>query len=252
MALKKLRADRILVDLGIAPDQNAAMRLVMAGQVLRVLPNGEKVPVAKPGQQLPADTLLEKKGMSRFVSRGGYKLLTAIEHFSLHLENTTAMDAGASTGGFTDCLLQHGTAKVYAVDVGYGLLHWKLRQDPRVVVMERINLRTAPPSLLPEPVDIVVIDCSFISLELLLPPCLQYIRPGGEVIALVKPQFEVKAGQTDHGVVTSRKLQEQTVAKIMDYAQERLGLAPLDYTPAMIKGPKGNQEYLVHLKHSCF
>ncbi|GAU09942.1 TlyA family RNA methyltransferase [Desulfoplanes formicivorans] len=250
MALKKLRADRILVDQGTAPHQDAAMRLVMAGLILRVLPNGEKVPVVKPGEQFPLGTRLEKKGESRFVSRGGYKLLTALDHFAPDIAGVVALDAGASTGGFTDCLLQHGAARVYGVDVGYGQLHWKLRQDPRVVVMERVNLRTAPADLIGEPVDLIVIDCSFISLKLILPPCLQYLRPGGEVIALVKPQFEVQAHQTDRGVVRSRKDQERVVASIMDFAATRLCLTPMGFIPAMIKGPKGNQEYLVYLKHN--
>ena len=226
------------------------MRLVMAGVVVRVLPNGEKVPVAKPGEQLPVGTRLEKKGESRFVSRGGYKLLTALDHFAPEIDGGVALDAGASTGGFTDCLLQHGAARVYAVDVGYGQLHWKLRQDPRVVVMERVNLRTAPADLLPEPVDLVVIDCSFISLKLILPPCLQYLKPGGIIIALVKPQFEVRADQTDHGVVRSREEQEKVVDSIMEFARKELGLVPMGSIPAMIKGPKGNQEYLIYLKHN--
>jgi 23S rRNA (cytidine1920-2'-O)/16S rRNA (cytidine1409-2'-O)-methyltransferase len=250
MALKKLRADQILVHQKTAPHQDAAMRLVMAGLIQRVLPNGERVPVVKPGEQFPPGTRLEKKGESRFVSRGGYKLLTALEHFDPPVAGAVALDAGASTGGFTDCLLQHGASRVYGVDVGYGQLHWKLRQDPRVVVMERINLRTAPADLIGEPIDIIVIDCSFISLKLILPPCLQYLRPGGEIIALVKPQFEVQAHQTDGGVVRSRKDQEMAVTSIMDFAANHLSLTPMGFIPAMIKGPKGNQEYLLYLKHN--
>ncbi len=250
MPSRKQRADTLLVEQGLAPDTATALRLIMAGEIRRVLPNGEKIPVAKPGEQLLAGTRLEHKGTSRFVSRGGYKLLTALEHFAPDLTGTVALDAGASTGGFTDCLLQHGVKRVYAVDVGYGQLHWKLRQDPRVMVMERINLRTAPADLLPEPVDIVVIDCSFISLKRILPPCLHYLRPEGSIIALVKPQFEVQVHETDHGVVTSRKDQERVVRRIMQFAREHLGLTPVGSIPAMIKGPKGNQEYLVYLQHT--
>ncbi len=249
MPSHKQRADQLLVEQHLAPDTATALRLIMAGEIRRVLPNGEKVPVAKAGDQLPAGTLLEKKGASRFVSRGGYKLLTALEHFSLQLDGLVALDAGASTGGFTDCLLQHGVKRVYAVDVGYGQLHWKLRQDARVVVMERVNLRTAPAHLLPEPVDMVVIDCSFISLTCILPPCLHYLKSGGAIIALVKPQFEVAAHATDHGVVKSTKEQQQVVKDIMQFAHDRLGLRPAGSVPAMIKGPKGNQEYLVYLKN---
>ena len=247
MATKKFRVDRLLVLQDLAPDQDAAMRSVMAGDILRVLANGEKVPVAKPGEMYPENTGFEKKGHSRFVSRGGYKLLTALDRFSLNVEGKISLDGGASTGGFTDCLLQHGAAKIYAVDVGYGQLHWKLRQDTRVINMERVNLRTATPDLIPEPVDIVVIDCSFISLKLILPPCLQFLKPGGDIIALVKPQFEVGAHETDKGVVTSTQVQLATVKTIMDFARDSLGLIPLDQVPAMIKGPKGNQEYLIHL-----
>jgi 23S rRNA (cytidine1920-2'-O)/16S rRNA (cytidine1409-2'-O)-methyltransferase len=213
-----------------------------------VLQGEAKTPVAKPGQQIPRDARLELKEAERFVSRGGYKLLTALEHFALDVGGLVALDAGASTGGFTDCLLQFGAARVYAVDVGHGQLHWKLVQDPRVINLERVNLRHATPDLLPEKVDLVVADCSFISLRLILPPCLQLLKDGGQVLALVKPQFELGPEHAVKGVVRSEELQLRAVAEVQAFAREELGLQALGSVAAGIKGPKGNQEYLLHLR----
>jgi 23S rRNA (cytidine1920-2'-O)/16S rRNA (cytidine1409-2'-O)-methyltransferase len=209
---------------------------------------GGKALVAKPGQQVPRSAAFELKESERFVSRGGYKLLTALEHFGLDVSGMVALDAGASTGGFTDCLLQFGAARVYAVDVGHGQLHWKLVRDPRVVNLERVNLRHAAPDLLPEQVDLVVADCSFISLRLILPPCLQFLKESGQVLALVKPQFELGPEHAVKGVVRSEEMQLKAVADVQDFAREELGLTPLGVVAAGIKGPKGNQEYLLHLK----
>ena len=219
----------------------------MAGQV-HMLVKGQKVPVQKPGQMVLRETEFVLRGGDRFASRGGYKLLTAIEHFQLDVSGLTALDAGASTGGFTDCLLQFGARHVYAVDVGHGQLDWKLRNDPRVSNMEGINLRHAPADMLPEPVDLIVADCSFISLAMILPPCLQFLKPGGLLVALVKPQFEVARDQTDRGVVRSEELQLAAVNKVLAHATETLGLTWLGTVPAAVKGPKGNQEYLIYLK----
>ena len=241
------RADVVLAEQGLAESREKAKRLIMAGQVLLVQ-GGSRNPVAKPGQQIPRTAVLELKESERFVSRGGYKLLTALEHFGLDVAGMTALDAGASTGGFTDCLLQFGAARVYAVDVGHGQLHWKLTQDPRVVNLERVNLRHAQPDLLPEKVDLVVADCSFISLRLILPPCLQFLKDGGQVLALVKPQFELGPEHAVKGVVRSEELQLRAVAQVQDFARDELGLTPLGVVPAGIKGPKGNQEYLLHLR----
>ena len=154
-----------------------------------------------------------------------------------------ALDVGASTGGFTDCLLQFGARRVYAVDVGYGQLHWRLRNDPRVVVLERINIRHADPELLSEPVDLVVADCSFISLTKVLPSCLAWMRPGAFVCALIKPQFELPRGSTVKGVVRSPQLEQEAVLRVTDFARE-LGLDSLGHVPSKVRGPKGNQEYL--------
>ena len=241
------RADVVLAGQGLAESREKAKRLIMAGQVYLVQ-GAARTLVAKPGQQVARTACLELKEAERFVSRGGYKLLTALEHFGLDVTGMTALDAGASTGGFTDCLLQFGVSRVYAVDVGHGQLHWKLVTDPRVVNLERVNLRHAAPDLLPEKVDLVVADCSFISLRLILPPCLQFLKEGGQILALVKPQFELGPEHAVKGVVRSEELQLQAVAQVQDFARDELGLTPLGVVAAGIKGPKGNQEYLLHLR----
>lgn len=240
---KKERADQLAYQQGLAQSREQAKRLIMAGQVFLV--RGDSlVPVDKPGQQLPHDTLFERVGQERFVSRGAYKLLTALEHFSLDVAGYVALDAGASTGGFTDCLLQHGAARVYAVDVGKHQLHERLRADARVLCLEGVNLRHAEASLIPEPLDLVVADVSFISLTLVLEPCMRWLRPGGLVAALIKPQFEVGPGGTDKGVVRDEALRGQAVDKVLTFAREGLGLALIGVVPSAIKGPKGNQEYM--------
>ena len=245
MKVGKIRADQLLADRGLAESRERAKRLIMAGQVFEEK-NGTRVPVSKPGQLLPDDCELFVKESERFVSRGAYKLLTALEHFELDVTGLTALDAGASTGGFTDCLLQHGAARVYAVDVGYGQLHPRLRNDPRVVCLERVNLRLAPPELIPEAVDLAVADVSFISLKMILPPCLQWLKPGGRIIALIKPQFELGPAGTDRGVVRDEADQQRAVDDVLEFAKSGLGLRILGVVPAKIKGPKGNQEYLAY------
>lgn len=240
---KKIRADQALHEQGLAESQDKAARLIMAGQAY-IERHGRRMLVDKPGQQVPPDAELVLKDAERFVSRGGYKLLTAIEEFGLDLSDKVVLDAGASTGGFTDCALQHGARRVYAVDVGTNQLHEKLRNDPRVISLENVNLRHAGPDLLPEPVDAVVVDVSFISLTLILPACLQFLKPGGLLVALVKPQFELEAQDVDRGVVRDESLQRKAVDKVTAFALQGLGLLLTGITPARIKGPKGNQEYL--------
>ena len=198
----------------------------------------------KPGQQLPHDAVLAVREAERFVSRGAYKLLTAIEHFHLDFSGQTVLDAGASTGGFTDCLLQHGAARVYAVDVGRAQLHERLRADPRVVSREGVNLREAGLDLLPEPVDAVVADVSFISLTKVLPACLQWLKPGGLVVGLIKPQFELGPEANVKGVVRDAGLRQKAVDLVTDFAARGLGLVLTGVEPSKITGPKGNQEYL--------
>ncbi len=245
--ITKKRADQLLCDQGLASSREQAKRLIMAGEV-QILPEegSHALPVRaeKPGQLLRATVRLGLCGREQYVSRGAYKLLTILESASLDVTGFVCLDAGASTGGFTDLLLQRGASKVYAVDVGHNQLHEKLRADARVVSMEGVNLRTAEADLIPEEVDIVVADVSFISLTLVLEPCMQWLKKGGWVAALVKPQFELGPGQTDRGVVRSEELRRQAVDKVVTFARDVLGLSLLQIVPAAIKGPKGNQEYL--------
>lgn len=244
MAKEKFRADQLVCEQGLADTQEQALRLVMAG-VVRVEQAGKLVVVDKPGRMFPVETVFSVEAGDPYVSRGGGKLLTAIEAFGIDVTGLVALDAGASTGGFTDCLLQHGATKVYAVDVGTAQLHEKLRADPRVVSLENCNLRHAPADLLPELVDIVVADVSFISLTKVLPACLQFLRPGGLVVALVKPQFELPAEKVGRGgVVREEAYQQEAVARVTDFARDELGLALTGVVPSKVKGPKGNQEYL--------
>nr|WP_153307018.1 TlyA family RNA methyltransferase [Desulfonatronum thioautotrophicum] len=239
----RMRADQVLVEQGLVESREQGKRLIMAGRVSVVHGDATR-PVDKPGQPLAPDAQLRVAAGERFVSRGGEKLLTALEHFSLDVRDKVALDVGASTGGFTDCLLQHGVARVYAVDVGRGQLHWKLRQDERVVNLEGVNFRHAEPDLLPETVDLIVADCSFISLRLILPACLRFCTPTTEIIALIKPQFEAGPGIGDKGVIRDPEVREKVVADIRSHAEQELGLACLGIIPAGILGPKGNQEYL--------
>lgn len=240
---KKERADQLLFQQGLAESREQAKRLIMAGQAHYEI-GGKSFRLEKPGQQLAPDTRLSIAAGERFVSRGAYKLLTALERFSLDVQGYVALDAGASTGGFTDCLLQHGAGRVYAVDVGRNQLHERLRADNRVVSLEGVNLRFATPDLLPEAVDIVVIDVSFISLTLVLQPCLRWLKQGGIVVALIKPQFEVGPGGTVKGVVRNDALRDEAVQKVLAFARENLGLHLIGVVPSAILGPKGNQEFL--------
>jgi 23S rRNA (cytidine1920-2'-O)/16S rRNA (cytidine1409-2'-O)-methyltransferase len=242
---KKERADQMLFAQGLSESREQAKRMIMAGQA-HYLKDGQKIPVTKPGMQLDPDLEIVVKGRDRFVSRGGYKLLTAIEELGLNPEGKVALDAGASTGGFTDCMLQFGAQRVYAADVGYGQLHWKLQQDERVTNLERINLRHAEEDLIPEKVDLVVCDVSFISLTKILPALVRFLKTSGELVCLIKPQFEVGPGQTDKGVVRDKALRQQAVDMIVGFASTELGLQLKGLVPSSIKGPKGNQEYLAY------
>lgn len=245
---KKFRADLLVHQQGLAESREKAKRLIMAGKVHYLDNHDQKVPVTKPGQQFFEDVQFVTPEAERFVSRGAYKLLTAIEEFGIDPTDKVCLDAGASTGGFTDCLLQHGAKRVYAVDVGYGQLHERLRTDERVVNIERTNLRHAKPDLIPEPVNMVVSDVSFISLTKILPACMQFLAKSGEIVTLIKPQFEVGPGQTDKGVVRDEKLRQETVDRIVRFCETDLGLTTVGVVPSKLKGPKGNQEYLAYLK----
>jgi 23S rRNA (cytidine1920-2'-O)/16S rRNA (cytidine1409-2'-O)-methyltransferase len=241
----KIRLDLLLAERGLAPTRERARAIILAGQVLV---NG--TPVAKVGALVAAEADITLKAPDHpYVSRGGLKLAAALEHFQIEVTGLIALDVGASTGGFTDCLLQHGAARVYDVDVGYGQLAWRLRQDPRVIILERTNIRYLPREAIPEDIDLAVVDVSFISLKLVLPQVSLFLRPGGAILALVKPQFEVGKGQVGKGgVVRDPQLQLEAVAEIQGFAQS-LGLTAVGVIPSPILGPKGNQEYLLYLHY---
>lgn len=238
----KTRLDQLLVVRGLAKSRAQAQALIMAGRVRlagRV--------AAKAGSLVPEDAQLQLKEAPLFVSRGGEKLAAALDHFHVSPRGKIALDAGASTGGFTQALLARGAARVYAVDVGYGQLDPSLRRDPRVVVRERTNIRLLPRKDIPEPIDLATLDLSFISLTLVLPKILEFLRPGGEILALVKPQFEVGKGQVGKGgVVRDLGLQQEAVQRVAA-AAGALGLQVSPGFASPLKGPKGNQEYFLHL-----
>jgi 23S rRNA (cytidine1920-2'-O)/16S rRNA (cytidine1409-2'-O)-methyltransferase len=236
-----VRLDKLLVDRGLVPSRERAQALILAG---KVEVNGQKV--SKAGQKVAeeSDVRLLSDDLP-FVSRGGIKLQHAISHFQLDLANTVAMDVGASTGGFTDCLLQHGARRVYAVDVGYGQLAWKLRQDSRVIVLERQNIRYLPADLIPEPIQVATIDTSFISLKIVIPVVIPFLDRPSTLIALIKPQFEVGKGQVGKGgVVRDPEMHKRVCESIASFCVQ-LGLRVVGTTPSPIQGPKGNQEFLM-------
>ena len=245
-SVPKVRADVLLTQRGLAPSRARAQALILAGKVF----TGERR-VEKRGETLDEAASLEVREPDHpYVSRGGVKLAGALDAFGYDPASKTLADFGASTGGFTDCLLQRGAAKVFAIDVGYGQLHNRLRQDPRVVVMERTNARHLQEGSLPEPLDLVVIDASFIGLEKLLPAARALLRDDGEVVALVKPQFQVGQGQVGKGgVVRDPKLRREATATVAQDA-EKLGFALLGEVDCVITGPKGNQETFIWLRRS--
>jgi 23S rRNA (cytidine1920-2'-O)/16S rRNA (cytidine1409-2'-O)-methyltransferase len=238
----KQRADQLVFDRGLAESRAAAQRLIMAGRVLL----GPDTPVRKPGQLLDADAELRVDAGDDYASRGAYKLLAALDAFAPDLRDAVALDVGASTGGFTDLLLRRGVRRVYAVDVGYGQLHYRLRQDPRVVCLEKVNARDLVAALVPEPVDVLTGDVSFISLTKILPACRPLLRPQAWVFVLVKPQFEAERHEVGKGgVVRSDAVRQRCVEKILTFGATELGWQRLGVVPSPIVGPKGNQEYMV-------
>lgn len=240
---KKERADILLVSRGLVESRARAQAIILAGKVF----TGERR-VDKAGQRLPVDAPLEVRGRDHpYVSRGGVKLAGALDAFGLDPRGLVAADFGASTGGFTDCLLQRGAARVYAIDVGYGQLAHSLRVDDRVVVMERTNARHLGADDLPEPVDLVVIDASFISLGKLLPAARAVLRPGGEVVAMVKPQFEVGPDQVDKGVVRDDARRAEAIDGVARAAVE-LGFQELARCDSSLPGPRGNVEAFLRLR----
>jgi 23S rRNA (cytidine1920-2'-O)/16S rRNA (cytidine1409-2'-O)-methyltransferase len=239
--VSKQRADQLLVDRGLAASRSEAQRLIMAGRVLL----DRDAPVRKAGQTLADDTPLSVIPAEDYVSRGAYKLLAALEAFQPDLDGAVALDVGASTGGFTDVLLQRGARRVYAVDVGFGQLHYRLRQDPRVVCLERVNARTLSTELVPEPIDVLTVDVSFISLTKVLPPCKPLVRAGAWAFTLVKPQFESERQDVGKGgVVRDEAVRQRCVEKVCAFAAAELGWVALGVVPSPIAGPKGNRELM--------
>jgi 23S rRNA (cytidine1920-2'-O)/16S rRNA (cytidine1409-2'-O)-methyltransferase len=240
------RCDHILTIQGLAQSRDAAARMILAGKVKS---NGAIVD--KPSRVIPTDAVIEIIGESKpFVSRGGEKLEAALCSSSIDPQGLICLDVGCSTGGFTDCLLKRGAARVYAVDVGYGQFDWRLRQDPRVVLIERTNIRYMHPSVVPELVDLVVIDVSFISLTKVFPPITQFLRSPAHVIALIKPQFEVGKGRVGRGGVVRDDTQRAEAAQRVVAFAEEMGLRTMRTVASPIKGKKGNQEILAIFEYN--
>jgi 23S rRNA (cytidine1920-2'-O)/16S rRNA (cytidine1409-2'-O)-methyltransferase len=261
-----IRLDQALVERGLCESREKAKRAIMAGTVKI---NGQLA--RKPSDSIKPDDELALTAPEKFVSRGGHKLEHALEHFKLNVSGLTAIDLGTSTGGFTDCLLQHGAAKVFAVDVGQGQLAWKLRRDKRVVVMEKTNARNLTPENFrvggrgsrvegtaasdtrhptldtPPPADLVVIDCSFISLRKILPPAVALLRPSGNIVALIKPQFEAGKTEVDkgEGVITDPAIHERVLRELEEFVTSNHALSWRGVTESPLLGPAGNKEFLV-------
>jgi 23S rRNA (cytidine1920-2'-O)/16S rRNA (cytidine1409-2'-O)-methyltransferase len=239
--MSKQRADALLVSKGLVESRSLAQRMVMAGQV-----RADGQLVSKPSVLLAENVALEIEALPRFVSRGGNKLEAALSTFAINVTNFVCADVGASTGGFCDCLLQHGANKVYAIDVGRGQLHWKLRQDERVVVMEKTNARNL--TELPEKIDLVTVDASFISLKVLLPVVRGWMQADGQVLALIKPQFEAgrKEVSRGKGVIRDSEVHRDVLRDVISFAMDN-GYTVLGLTASPLRGPKGNVEFLAHL-----
>ncbi len=237
------RLDELLLERGLVESRTKAQALIRAGYVTvdgRV--------VDKPGTRVPGDASIHLKRLPRYVSRGGEKLEGAFRAFEVDPRGKVCLDIGSSTGGFVDCLLQHGAVRVYAVDVGKGLLHWKLRRDPRVVVLEGINARYLAPEEIGEPVDLVTVDVSFISLRLILPALRGIVKPEGEVLALVKPQFEAGREKVERGGVVRDPLVHLEVLRgLGEFVQRELGWSIAGSTHSPLLGPAGNIEFFVHI-----
>jgi 23S rRNA (cytidine1920-2'-O)/16S rRNA (cytidine1409-2'-O)-methyltransferase len=245
--MSKQRLDQAIVERGLCESREKAQRAIMAGQVLV-----NQQPARKPGERVSPEDLISLAAQEKYVSRGGLKLEHALQHFQLDVTGQTGIDLGASTGGFTDCLLQHGAAKVFAVDVGQGQLAWKLRQDPRVVVMEKTNARQLTPADFPAPADLVVIDCSFISLTRILPVTIALLRPSGRMVALIKPQFEAGKAEADkgRGVITDPAIHARVLSEVEAFARAQPHLQWRGVTESPLLGPAGNKEFLALLEKS--
>lgn len=239
--MKKLRVDEYLCNHGFCADREEAMRLVMAGKVRR---NPDSL-ITKPSELVPFETALLVDNADTFASRGAGKLAPSLEQHLPDLTGLKAVDIGSSTGGFTDLMLHKGAKRVYAVDCGRGLLHAKLRNDPRVVCMEGVNARTLDRRMIPEPLDLMSMDVSFISATKILPAADLILKPGALAFVLIKPQFEAdRKDVPPGGVVTDESVRTACVEKVTHFAEERLSWTLLGVSPSPVKGPKGNQEYI--------
>src|SRR5947208_3948398 len=235
---KKIRLDQLLVARGFFTSREQAQRTILAREVSIGTRTADK-----PSEPLDEKTVIAVKPTRKYVGRGALKLEPALEHFDVDVKGKTALDIGVSTGGFTDCMLQRGAEKVYAVDVGYGQLDWKLRNDPRVIVLEKTNARFLTRDQIPELVDICVIDVSFISLALILPNALALLKPDGKILALIKPQFELQRSDIGKGgIVRDPRLHQKAQDKIVAFVND-LGHVVVGIAPAGIKGADGNQEF---------
>ena len=240
---KKVRIDRLLVARGTFSSREQAQRAILAGQVTV----GTRT-AAKSSELLDEGTVIAVRPARQYVGRGALKLGPALDHFHIDVQGKTAVDIGASTGGFTDCLLQGGADKVYAVDVGFGQLDWKLRTDPRVIVLEKINARFLTRERVPELVDICVIDVSFISLTLILPNAFPLMEPDGVILALIKPQFELQRADVGKGgIVRDPSLHQKAQDKIVAFVKD-LGHVVVGIAPSAIKGTDGNQEFFACIR----
>ena len=240
---KKLRLDQLLVGRKFFPSREQARRAILAGNISI----GTRI-AAKPSELLDESTAIAVKPSRKYVGRGALKLESALDHFHIEVRGKTALDIGASTGGFTDCMLQRGAKRIYAVDVGYGQLDWKLRNDPRVIVLEKINARFLGDEQVAEPIDICVIDVSFISLTLILSNAFVLLKPSGLTLALIKPQFELARSDVGKGgIVRDRRLHQMAQDKIVAFVNN-VGHVVTGIAPASIKGAEGNQEFFACIR----
>lgn len=243
--MARMRLDLLLVKRGFVESRHRAQAMVMAGEVLV---DGQKA--EKPGRQVRSDVAIRLvRQKPRFVSRAGFKLEAALEHFRIDVEGAVCLDIGASTGGFTDCLLQHGADRVHAVDVGVGQLHWRIRCDQRVIVREKLNARNLLFDDVGEIVDFVCCDVSFISVTKILPRIPKVLRPGGPAVVLAKPQFEVGKGEVGKGGIVRDPAQHRRVVETVSAAMAECGFESVGSIRSPIRGASGNREFLVHGRH---
>jgi 23S rRNA (cytidine1920-2'-O)/16S rRNA (cytidine1409-2'-O)-methyltransferase len=244
---KKIRADKLLVEKGLCESREKAQALILAGKVSFSLDGKNFIKVKKPGETLPESVKLHLEVDFPYVSRGGLKLEKALEVFEINPKEMIALDIGASTGGFTHCLLLRGAKRVYALDVGKGQLHQKLREDKRVILMEEINARYLTPEMFPEKFDLITVDVSFISLKKILPVLPPLLKENGTVLALIKPQFEVGKREVKKGIVRDPRLHFKVVQDIWEFS-EKIGFKPLGVCESPILGTKGNKEFFICLE----